>query len=466
MKKSQQIAIDINQVKAELCRRSFYYFFREFWGVVESEVLKQNWHIEYICDEIQKISENVIQRKEKKYDLIINVPPGTSKSTIVTIMFPVWLWIKDASLRIISSSYSSQLSIEHSVKSRDILKSDKFKKFFPNISLRDDFANKSHYKNTDGGERMTTSTGGTITGFHGHFILLDDPINAQMAMSEVERVKSNDHIQSTLTTRKIDKSVSVTILVMQRLHQDDPTGMMLRQGGVKHICLPAEESPIINPPELKDRYIDGLLDPIRMGRITLDEMKIKLGSYAYAGQMQQQPSPQGGGIWKKEWFKIIDAIPPDISQICTDWDLAYTVKETNSASAWVTTGMKDGNIYIIDLGFRWVEFPALIQLMQSKPAPHYIEAKASGKSARQTLIHSGINAIEVQATTDKMARASLATPTVEAGRVHITRALLSILWDDDKQGISQFPNGSHDDLEDAFAQAMVRRGNQAEYVIF
>ena len=455
----KKLAINIDQVRAERCRRSFYYFFKQFWSVLEPEDLRDNWHIEYICNELQDVANGVVQREKKKHDLVINVPPGSTKSTIVTIMFPVWLWIRDDTLRIISSSYSAQLSVEHSVKSRDILRSDKFKRYFPEIQLRDDFDNKSHYKNKSGGERMTTSTGGTITGFHGHFIILDDPINAQMANSEVERKKANEHIKNTLTTRKVDKSISVTILVMQRLHQDDPAGMLLEQGGVKHICLPAEASPNIEPIELKEKYVDGLLDPVRMAKDTLADMKVQMGSYGYAGQMQQQPAPDGGGIWKKEWFIPINPqdIPKDLQHVGTDWDLAYTNKESNSASAWVTTGIKDGKIYVLDVGFEWMEFPQLIHKMTQKTAPHYIEAKASGKSARQTLIQNGISAIEVQANTDKIARAMLATPAAEAGRIYISPTLLSLLFDDDRQGMSYFPNGSHDDLADAFAQAINRQ---------
>lgn len=452
----QQITED--DILRALLPKSFYDFFLEFWSVISSEELVNNWHIKYLCDELQKTADTVIERKPKNYDLVINIPPGSSKSSIVTVMFPAWLWTRDQSLTIISSSYSAMLSVSHSQKSRDIIQSDKYKRLFPDIQLREDQNNKGHYKNKEGGERMTTSSGGTVTGYHGHFIILDDPLNAQGAMSTADRKMTNEYIQHTLNTRKIDKAVTVTILVMQRLHQDDPTGLLLSQGGVKHICLPAELSQHVSPPKLKEQYIDGLLDPIRMSRDVLGEMKVKMGSYAYAGQMQQQPAPEGDGIWKYEWFNVIEEekIPKNLTMVGTDWDLAYTTKDSNSASAWVTGGTIDGKIYITDLGFEWLEFPDLVKKMTNKPAPHYIEGKASGKSAKQTLAINGINAIEVQATTDKISRARLATPTVEAGRVYITKKLLDILFYDQRQGLSYFPNGSHDDLADAFSQSIVR----------
>lgn len=454
----KQIQITEDDILRELLPRSFYHFFLEFWDIVSSEKLVDNWHIQYLCNELQKTADTVINRQPKEYDLVINIPPGSSKSTIVTVMFPAWLWIKDPSLTIISSSYSSMLSTSHSMKSRDIIQSDKYKKLFDDVKIREDMNNKGHYKNKNKGERMTTSTGGTVTGYHGHFIILDDPLNAQGAMSIADRKSTNEHIQHTLNTRKVDKAVTVTILVMQRLHQDDPTGLLLSQGGIKHICLPAEISSNVHPPELKDKYVDGLLDPIRMSKSVLDEMRVKMGSYAFAGQMQQQPAPEGDGIWKYNWFNIIDGkdVPTELSSIGTDWDLAYTKKENNSASAWVTGGKVGSDIYIVDLGFKWLEFPELIKTMQTKQQPHFIEGKASGKSAKQTLATYNINAIEVPANTDKISRARLATPTAEAGRIYITKQLLDILFYDNQQGLSFFPNGSHDDLADAFSQAIIR----------
>ena len=97
---------DQKAIKAERCKRSFYYFFREFWNVIESETLKDNWHIEYLCNELQEIAERVFDRQPKEHDLIVNIPPGQTKSTIATVMFPAWCWTVDSTIRTISSSYS------------------------------------------------------------------------------------------------------------------------------------------------------------------------------------------------------------------------------------------------------------------------------------------------------------------------------------------------------------------------
>tara|TARA_R110002072_G_scaffold133633_2_gene274185 strand:+ start:7124 stop:8383 length:1260 start_codon:yes stop_codon:yes gene_type:complete len=407
--------------------------------------------------------ERVANREEKLYDLIINIPPGTSKSTIATVMLPAWAWTIDPRIRALSASYSASLSTDHAVKSRDIIKSDKYQLYFPELTIKRDQDNKTHYKNDFGGERYATSVTGTVTGFHAHLIIVDDPLNPKGASSEADRTTANNFMDVTLSTRKVSKSVTPTILVMQRLHQKDCTGNWLEKEGkvLKHICLPGEISKDVKPIGLRDRYVGGLLDTQRLKRNDLTELRVNLGSYGYAGQIMQIPSPLDGGIWQK-WIKPIqdselNQIVPNLQSFGSDWDLAYTEKQTNSASAFVSAGKYDNNMYITDLGFEWLEFPKLINYMKSKSSPHYIEAKASGKSAKQTLTNQGIPAIEVNVTGgDKEARANMVTPYAESGVIYCRASLLDKLYYDSKQGILVFPNGEGDDLQDALVQSIGR----------
>jgi len=464
--------INVYEARAELCRRSFFHFIKEFWSIIIPEKPIYNWHIEYLCKELQAMVLLVAKREAKLYDLIINIPPGTSKSTIATVMLPVWSWIIDPSIRNLTASYSSSLSTDHSVKSRDIIKSDKFKAMFPNLSIKPDQDNKTHYKNTAGGERYATSVTGTVTGFHAHIIVVDDPLNPKGAASELERESANSFMDVTLSTRKVDKSVTPTILVMQRLHQLDCTGNWLQKKGkrIKHICLPGEISEDVKPLSLREFYIDGLLDIDRLSRNDLQELKINLGSYGYAGQIMQTPSPLDGGIWQTWFVAVPDSVFPqehELSRYGTDWDLAYTEKQINSASAYITSGKIGEKMYIDDIGFDWLEFPKLIEYMNARKAPHYIEAKASGKSAKQVLTSRGIPAIEVTMTGgDKVARAQLTTPYAESGLIYIRASLIDKLYYDSKQGILIFPNGEHDDLQDALTQAINRLMVEQDVFVF
>ena len=456
----QGLTITNDQIVAECCKRSLFRFVQEFWYVVIPEDPIYNWHIKYLCDEIQLMIERVGNREDKLYDLIINISPGSSKSTIATVMAPAWAWVIDPTMRNLTASYSASLSTDHALKSRDIIRSDKFKRLFPDIAIKHDQDNKTHYKNTKGGERYATSVTGTVTGFHAHLIIVDDPLNPKEASSEVSRESANDFMDRTLSTRKVSKSVTPTILVMQRLHELDCTGNWLEKKGkkLKHICIPGELSNDVKPEHLKENYVDGLFDPVRMTRNDLNDLRIDLGSYGYAGQIMQIPAPADGGIWKK-WIIPIDRedIPEELQNLGTDWDTAYTAKDENSASAWVSAGIHDNKMYITDLGYKRYEFPKLVTFMKTRQSPHYIEPKASGKSLKQSLVSQGIPAVEApNVHGDKVARATMSTPFAEAGMVYCDKRLIDMLYHDNDQGILPFPNGAHDDLQDALVQSIQR----------
>lgn len=462
MKKS--LVLSPTRAKAELARRSFYRFFCEFWETIETVPLVPNWHIKYICDQLQEVYE-VWERGENQPDVLINVPPGSSKSTICTQLFPAWLWTRNAAIRIISSSYSEALSTDHAVKTRDVLTSDKYNLYYPDhIKFKDDTNGKTHYKNTKKGERFVTSTGGTVTGKHADFIINDDPVKPVGAAGAIsaDLVKGGDFVTKVLPSRKTNKARTVSIMIMQRLHDKDPAGLWLKRKNkrLRHICLPATATKKVHPAHLAEFYVNGLLDVNRLTQAAIDEAKQDLGEFGYSGQFGQDPVPGEGGIWKEIWFKSLpDHLFPEPSAMQsygTDWDTAYTEKQINDATAWVTSGKIGPNTYVDKLGFARKEMPELIKLMKLLPAPHYIEAKASGKSAAQTLRSSGISAIEVEPIGDKVAKTRMATPPVEAGLVYIRESILDQLLNDEEQGILRFPMGEHDDLNDAFSQAIKR----------
>ena len=325
---------------------SLYEFVEVFWSEVVDDTFKTNWHIPYLCGELEAVAERVSRGEAKLHDVIINIPPGTSKTMICSVMFPVWCWTKWYWMRFITGSYSSDLALESAEKSRDIILSDKFKKFYPSIAIKEDKNTKSNYrivkrtisengkilKQELGGGRYSTSVGGTITGFHGHINIWDDPINPKQAASEAMLAVANAWVDQSASTRKADKEVSVTVMVMQRLHQDDPSGHALAKLGksIKHICLPGEIRNYrdkVSPPELIERYTkDGLLDPVRLTWVSLKEMEADLGQYGYAGQVGQTPTPPGGGMFKVDFIQIIDKLPNDVhvAQRIRYWDKAGT----------------------------------------------------------------------------------------------------------------------------------------------
>lgn len=488
--------IDLSKVRAELCKRRLYTFVQEFWSVIIPEDPVWNWHIEYLCDEIQQDVLRVCrlperweffeterylappkQREIKLHDVLVNIPPGTTKSTILSVMLPAWIWTVDPTLRIGTASYSGDLSMGLAVKSRDIIQSDKYKRYFPHVQIREDSNNKQHYINTAGGERYATSTGGTIVGIHFHLIIVDDPVNTKQINSEGQLEEAVEFVNTTLSMRKVDKKVTLTIMVMQRLHEKDPAGDWIRKMNeeglkLKWICLPAKlgEDGEVYPPQLATRYSGDFLDPLRLDDEVLAAALIQLGTYGYAGQMGQNPTPKGGGVWQQWFVPVADKDMPTPDQMTgygTDWDTAYTSNQANASSAAVVSG-RIGNIMYIDR-VAWFnqEFPQLINtIMHGFPFPHYIEAKASGKSAKQVLVNAGHPAEEVQVAGDKLVRARTASPIAERKQVYVRASILDKIYNDREQGILRFPKGPKQDLADTIAQAICRHlGKPAREIV-
>jgi predicted phage terminase large subunit-like protein len=356
-------------------KESLHEFIKYFWSEYSEDEYKDNWHIEYICNELEKIAQRVAKKKPKENDLIINVPPGTSKTSTVMIFFPVWCWVNWYWMRFITGSYGGDLSLESAEYSRDLIRSEKFQQLFPEIDIKQDKDVKSNFRIVKkeqvytgqlprvrtGGGRISTSVKGKGTGFHAHIILWDDPLNPKQAASETELENANKWVDHTLSTRKTDKEITVTIGIMQRLHEDDPTGHLLskKKKNIRHICLPGEiltegYRELVKPKELLKYYKDGLLDPVRLNLKVLDEMLDDLGTYGYANQVGQNAIPPEGGMFKVDHLQVINQMPAsvNIEHTVRYWDKAGTSKEKAKGKGARTAGIKmhklKTGIYIIE----------------------------------------------------------------------------------------------------------------------
>lgn len=373
--KSDRIMESLNNpllIIKELNNRSLYHFIEWFWPVISNQPFVGNWHIQYLCKELEEIAERVGNREQKLHDLIINIPPGTTKTITCSIMFPAWCWTKWYWMRFITASYSSSLSLESSEYCRDLIRSDQFKAVYPELDIKEDKDTKTNFKIVkkdwwhgklnkcprilQGGNRYTTSVGGTLMGFHADIIIWDDPINPTQSVSDKEREIANRWIDQTLPTRKTDKGISAIIGVMQRLHQDDPTGHILnkKKVNIRNICLPGEIRNYperLHPPELKKYYKDDLLDPLRLSWKNLKDLEDDLGQYGYAGQIGQDPTPAGGGMFHVDDFSIVTAMPQlnVISKIVRYWDKAGSEGKGAYTVGVKMALLKDGNFIVLDV---------------------------------------------------------------------------------------------------------------------
>lgn len=342
----------------ELNNRSLYHFIQWFWPVVCNQEFVGNWHIEVLCKELELIARGVANREQKLHDLIINVPPGTSKTLVCSILFPAWCWSQWYWMRFITASYSGALSLESAEYCRDLIRSSQFKAIYPEIDIKEDKDTKTNFKIVkkdwwhgkpnkvprihQGGNRYSTSVGGTLTGFHADIIIWDDPINPTQSISDKERDIANRWIDHSLPTRKTDKGISVVIGIMQRLHQDDPTGHILKKNkdNVKHISLPGEIRNYrdkVLPVELIEYYKDDLLDPARLSWKHLKDLESDLGQYGYAGQIGQDPTPAGGGMFHVDDIIVIHN-KPDYNQI--KLTVRYWDKAGSEGKGAYTVGVK------------------------------------------------------------------------------------------------------------------------------
>lgn len=460
----------LDKVQAHVCKKSFYKFVETFWDTIITEEPVFNWHIDYLCSELEKLAYYIINRLPKPYDIIINIPPGTTKSTIATIMFPAWLWANDPSLRVISSSYSSDVSLDQAQKSKDIITSDKYRKLFPEVCIRRDKSGKGFYGSTAGGERYVTSTGSAVTGKHAHVIINDDPQNPKQAESEVLRQQATEFTK-TLSTRKVNKKNTPTITIMQRLHEEDVTGYLLAKKAdtIKHICLPAEVGDNVKPAELKERYINGLLDPVRLDAAVLAEAKVDLGSRGYAGQYEQRPASKEGEIIKREWFGHISRAQFEALRggavMHFFIDTAYDKKKanTNNDPSGILAACKVGRqLFIYHAQKVYKSFPELVRFL-----PEYcdawgyskvhstlrIEPKANGISVVQQLEETtDLNVTRTPTPTDsKGTRLATCSPKVECGRV----ILVDGEWTEDfLDEVCGFPAMAHDEFVDILCYAI------------
>lgn len=359
-------------LQREINDRSLFDFLEWIWPAYSAQPFVANWHIKYLCKELEKVAYRVGNREKKKYDLLINISPGTTKTALCSIIFPIWCWTKWYWMKFITASYSSDLALESAEYSRDIVKSSQFREVYPEIVIKADKDSKGNFKiainkgnvtennkkvqsQLIGGNRFSTSVGATCTGYHADIFIWDDPINPQQAVSPAQLEKVNHWMDQTVPTRKTSKDNSAIIGIMQRLVQNDPSGHLLekQKKTIKHICLPGEIvhfKKLVKPKKLLKKYTkDGLFDKHRMSKDVLEELEADLGQYGYAGQIGQNPAPPGGGLFKVANFtmsgQLIDR--RQIRKSVRYWDKAGS-KESGAYTVGVKMHLLKNKFFLIE----------------------------------------------------------------------------------------------------------------------
>lgn len=329
-----------------LCRLRFSVFFQRAWSELDPAPYSHNWHIDCISEYLEYVREGDIKR------LIINVPPRTGKTLLTNVAFPAWVMGKDPTQSVIGVSYGQRLSGKIAYKQRTLMETEWFKELFPDCQLDPNYSGRESFLTTKKGGRFSSSVGGTLTGEGADYIIIDDPVNPDEALSDVKRINANEWLDQTVFSRLNDPENGRIVMIMQRLHSNDPTGHFLELGGWEHLKLPAyTKSKVFVDRTSKKFEYEGYLHPTRLSEDTLDTLKQSLGTYAYAGQYLQEPVPLGGGEFKTDWINYYasQSFDPKGSNIYILVDPATSKKKTSDYTAMVVVALApDQNYYLID----------------------------------------------------------------------------------------------------------------------
>jgi predicted phage terminase large subunit-like protein len=415
-------------------------------------------YLELLSDRLEKIRRGKIKR------LIINMPPRSLKSHCVSIVFPAWLLGHDPAAQIIAVSYGQELSDKFARNNRSLMTSPFYEALFPTRLSPQKMAT-AEFETTVGGCRLSTSVGGVLTGRGADIIVIDDPLKTEEAGSDLARDGVNEWYTSTLYSRLNDKVKGAIVVVMQRLHEDDLVGYLLRQEGWEVLSLAAiaERDEHLEATTAYGTYqhrrkAGEALHPEREPLEELERTRQRLGLYNFAGQYQQSPAPLGGGMIKPEWFKRYDHLPEKFVRIIQSWDTASVPSEPNSFSACITFGEEGKQLYILDVFRKRLNYPELKRAVRDQARVHganivLIENRASGIQLIQELAAEGVLGItKYELDGNKIMRMHAQVGFIESGIVHLPRDAHWLA--DYLHELVTFPRGTVDDQVDSTSQAL------------
>jgi phage terminase large subunit-like protein len=494
------------------CERSLSEFVKAAWHVLEpSTAYVSNWHIEAICQHLEAVTNGVITR------LLINIPPGSMKSLLVSSFWPAWEWGPRSMMatRYLTTSFAEIAVGRDCRRMRDLILSDWYQKHWPDVEMRR--VGEFSFENTMTGTRDGVPFG-SLTSKRGDRLIIDDPHSVFRAESKAERQDAVRKFREGGINRLNDQARSAIVVVMQRLHSGDIAGEIM-DVGMGYVCLvlPMEyESGRHCTTELgfsDPRTKEGeLLCPKRWSADVVEDLKRDMGPVGYAAQYQQRPVPRGGGIlpyngWEY-WHKAVALIYgrnenqfPDLEFILGVVDTAFQEKQESDYSAMVILGTWT-NLYgqpqvmVVRCWRKRLKFHDLVDEVIKSAAKWrcdrvLVENKASGISVFQEIVRLtrdeafSIQLIDPKAE-DKEARANSVSHFLGEERDDGTRRPGMVwapcvtqadgaTWPRDWAEMlmaeaSEFPKGKHDDLVDCFVhglrflrqRGMVRRPREVE----
>ena len=433
----QLSAADCLALERDGCARSLVRFVKEAWHVVEpGQPYVHGWHIDAVAEHLAAITSGEITR------LLINVPPGTMKSLLTAVFWPAWEWGPKGkpATRYVATSHAEPLAIRDNLRCRRLIQSQWYQeRWGDEVQLTTDQSEKKNFENTATGFRKAMAFN-SLTGSRGDRVVIDDPLSVDDAASETKREAVNTTFLESVPTRLNNPATSAIVVIMQRLHQRDVSGIILDQAlGYEHLMLPMEfersRACVTGIGFADPRKTEGeLLFPDRFPREVVDRDKRVMGSYASAGQMQQRPAPREGGMFKRAWFDVVDAAPASRRKV-RRWDFAATESNGRGDPDW-TVGLllsESAGVYYVEDIVRDRVSPAGVERMLKNTASQdgkQIKVRipqdpgAAGKSsaAAQIKLLVGYDIRAELETGSKEVRANPVSAQAEAGNIKLVRA--------------------------------------------
>jgi predicted phage terminase large subunit-like protein len=455
------MTLNLSEYRAFLRQDLHAFTERCFYELNPATKFLPNWHIQVIASALEACRRGEIKR------LIINQPPRSLKSQCASVAFVAFLLGHDPTAQIICSSYGQELSNKHALDCRTIMTRAWYQALFPRTRLSPDRQSVQEFMTTQQGYRLSTSVGGALTGRGADFLIIDDPLKPEEALSDSQRKACNDWFDHTLYSRLNDKRNGCIVLIMQRLHEDDLVGHVLGLEPWKVIRFPAiaeeDESHVIETPYGTRRFRRRAGEALHREREPLEvlnRIREALGEHNFAGQYLQAPSPLGGGLVKVDWFKTYTAadVPKKFEMILQSWDTANKPTELSDYSVCTTWGVKEKHLYLLQVIRKRLGYPELKRAVREQaevfgPQTILIEDRASGTQLIQELVSEGMYSIKsYEPTMDKIMRMHSVTSTIENGFVHLPDKAFWLA--EYLHELITFPKGKNDDQADSTSQAL------------
>jgi len=472
-------------IRYERCARSFADFVEAFWHVVDPAEYVRTWGVDCLCEYLQAVSAGELQ------NLVVNMPPRLAKSTVCAVLWPVWDWIEHPERAWLTASYAHPLAIRDSDRSRMVIRSEFFQiGYGGRFQLRQGQDEKHRYDNDQGGHRIATSVGAATTGEGGNICLVDDPHSVTEAFSEAKRERCKNWFKGAFSTRLNDRASDHLVIVGQRVHVDDLCAATLendKRGKWTHVKLQMQAKRTYSIPQPltgSERVIEQgeLLCPERFDAQQVADLTEELGPYQAPAQLDQEPMPEGGTIFKRKYWSFYQRLPKRFDRFIISGDTAY--KDTAAAdwSAFGVWGALGRAYYKIGHLREKLEYPDLKRTVRQfyknwnglllgkygLPVTELvIEDKASGISLVQEFQRDNVLGDIVRPIKfdrNKVAHAHSVLPVVSAGRVRlpesedVVSAEMEIAvqpWlHDYLTEMDKFPASKHDDQADETMHAI------------